>query len=530
MEQRKESIQAQILEIISKFGFWMITKNGLQGAAGYINIPNRKIYIEVLFPKDFPKTSIILNLPRDLRQNPLFFELIPQITQETQDSRIQVTQVLELIRMKLGSLQPQEIKERLLDQLDEELNFVKSIYNVKTVEGKKYHIRIFYQLEDLNFEIEINYKTYPQKPEIVYHHQLEKMIGLPQSLSILQQWNMNNPPHIVQIVQEIEHKFTAARGVEDIDKLITIKNLTVVNEKNQMLTQNLSFSALKGDIIGIFCFNKEIPFALAQVLLGKILQFTGEIRIFGKSPGKEESQEPNSFIDFHLPPKIAQMLNDSSVEEILNKYSTGLSKKVAKERINVLLSIIGLSNRRNFKLKDLSEGEKRRVIVAFSVIKPPPLLFLFEPEQGLNTTEKKRIWDTIIAINDAFAITTFVYSSKGELDRCHNILVLSPNGKQLGFGTLPQLIGELPLFKEVIVIQFNSPNPAHVDRLGELPGITFLIEERQGEKFRIFTQNDPKELIPLIFQEMGSNIYNLCREPPSLIDFVPFKWNQQKSS
>ena len=518
-EANKGSIQQEILEIVSKLGFWMMRKDGLAGCAGYIHTPNRKIYIEVLFPADYPKQPIRLNMPRDIRQHPTFQEFLPQTIKQTTSPQIHAYQVLQIIKEKITAIPAQVIKERLINELDEQYNLINSIYNIKTVEGKKYHIRIFYQLEaQMNFEVEINYKEYPKKPEIVYHHDLEKMIGSPQGLQVIRGWNMSNPPHIVQIIQEIEHKFTTAHGIEDTAKLITIRNLSLVDEQKQLLTQKISFSALKGDIIGVYCLNKQLPLALFKAISGQMSQLEGEITVFG-APASQQTTRKNEMIDFNE----IQRLGELSIEEALKEYAPDLPKKDVKSRINILLSIIGLSNRKKLKLKELSEGEHRRVIIAYSIIKLPNIIFLVEPEKGLNATEKKRIWDSIIGINDRFSSTIFVYSSSKEIKRCHNILVLSRDGRQLGFGTLTQLISEIPLQKEVIVLQLNSPNPQDVETLGRIPGLTFIIEERQGEKYRIFTKVDPNRVIPQIFQQIGKNIYNIGKEIPSLIDFVPYK-------
>ncbi len=526
--ESKSRIQKEILEIVTKLGFWMMQKNGLDGCAGYIHTPNRKIYAEVLFPSDYPRNPIVVNIPRDLRQHPTFQEFLPQTLKQTTSHHISAFQVLNLIKEKITSISAREIKERLIDELDEELNLVKSIFNVKIVAGKKYHIRIFYQLESqMNFEIEINYKDYPKKPQIIYHHDLGSIIGSPQGLQVMQRWNTSNPPHIVQIVQEVEQRFTTTQGIEDTAKLISVRNLTLVNDQNQILTHKVSFSALKGDIIGVYCLNKEIPLTLFKALSDQISQFEGEINIFGKLV-KGELKEKIELIDFDLIQKDTKKLYELSIEDILKKYAKNLPKKDIKNRINKLFSIIGLSNRRKMKFEELSEGERRRVIVAFSIINLPNIIIMIEPEKGLNATEKKRIWDTIIGINDMFSSTIFIYSSSTEIKRCHNILVLSREGRQLGFGTLSQLINELPLLKEVIVVQLKSANPQDVETIGRIPGLSFMIEERHGEKYRLFTTVDPNRVIPQIFQQIGMNIYNIRKHSPSLIDYVPYKRVQRQ--
>ncbi len=532
MDEKTESrsiIQNEMQEIINKFGFWKYDKEGaqgIQGCAGYIQAPDRKLYVEVLFPKKYPEVPIVLRLPRIMKKHSMFREL-PEIVKETASLHFNAVQVLEIIKAKIVSIPAEELKERLIDELEEELNLVRSVYNVKVVEGKKHHIRIFYQVENwVSFEIEINYRNYPEKPKIIFHRGLDKVVGSPETLQLMRNWDVHNPPHIVQVVQEIEQRFSHIYRIEDIQKRLIIKDLTLATQKNRILTQKISFSAIRGGIIGIYCLNPEIPFAIFNAFSGIGTKIEGDISIFGRPPSKGIEIEQLSFI---LPPDVAQLLDNLSIEAVLRKNAPiKRGAREIKNHIDTLLSIIGLSNRRKMKLKELAAGEKRRVFIAISAIKLPELIFIVEPEKDLNATDKKRIWDTIIGINDKFSCTFFVYSTSEEIKRCHNILVLSRDGRELGFGTLAQLIGELPLYKEVIVIQLNSPNPEHIKALGKIPDVTFMIEERPGEKYRLFTKVDPSKVIPLIFEQIGSNIYNISKESPSLVDFVPFKREQKQ--
>lgn len=528
-QTNKGLVQKEILEIVNKLGFWMMKKEGLEGCAGFIHTPDRKIYLEVLFPHSFPNEPVILNMPRDLRQHPALFEFISELIQQTKDRNMGVLEVLEAIKAKISAIPASEMKARLLDELDDELNLLSSIYNVRTVDGKKYHVRIYYQLETkLNFEVEINYKDYPKKPMIVYHHGLEKLIGLPAALEILRAWDTSNPPHIVQIVQEIERRFTSVQGISDLQRLLRINNLTIINDQNQIITQKISISVLKGDIIGIYCLNRNIPLTFFHAFHGEVNRLEGEFKIFGKDLTQIENHNV-LLVDFSRPMEGMASFEDFKIERILeNAALDSPNRKETKKRIDSLLKIIGLSNRRKLKLEELGDGEQRRIRLARSAIKNPEVILLFEPDKGLNATESTRMWDAMININDQFSTTTFIYSLSDAIARCHNILVLSREGRQLGFGTLNQLIGELPILKEVIVIQLNEPNPADVETLGSISGITFMIEERAGEKYRLFTKINPNQIIPQIFQQLGSNIYNISKEPPTLIDFVPYKRVQEQ--
>ncbi len=521
-----EIIQKEMQAIIDRFGFSRVDTEGTQTIMGFLQTRDRKFNIEISFPINYPEECITLSLPKTLEKHSMFHEL-PEIVEETASPHFSALQVLELIEAKISSIPTKDLEERFIDELEGELNIITTKYNVKSIEGKKYHIRIFYQVENwVNFDLEIDFRDYPQKPKIMIPAGLINVVGLPETLGTIQSWDVDNPNHIIEIVKEIEQRFSKIYRVDDTIRRVAVSNLTLATPKNRILTQRISFSAIRGGIIGIYCLKPEAPRAIFNAFSGIGNRIEGNISIFGKPPSMGLGIEQVTFI---LPPQEAELLEKLSIEEVLNKNAPkGKLKRDIKTLLNDFLTIIGLSNRRKLKLKDLAEGEKRRVMIAYSAIKLPEIIFLVEPAKYLNATEKKRIWDSIIGINEKFSITFFIYSTSEEIKRCHNILVLSDEGKQLGFGTLRQLIKELPLDKEVLVVQFNSPNPKDVKALEGITNLTFLIEEVPGERFRLFTKVDPNIIISQIFRKIGSNIHNLSREQPSLSDYVPYKTSQEK--
>jgi lipooligosaccharide transport system ATP-binding protein len=69
--------------------------------------------------------------------------------------------------------------------------------------------------------------------------------------------------------------------------------------------------------------------------------------------------------------------------------------KVAKERIEYLLDFLELSEKSESKIKDLSGGMKRRLVIARALLNSPRLLILDEPTTGLDPQVRHLIWDKI---------------------------------------------------------------------------------------------------------------------------------------
>lgn len=69
--------------------------------------------------------------------------------------------------------------------------------------------------------------------------------------------------------------------------------------------------------------------------------------------------------------------------------------KAAKERIEYLLDFLELSEKSDSKIKDLSGGMKRRLVIARALLNFPRLLILDEPTTGLDPQVRHLIWDKI---------------------------------------------------------------------------------------------------------------------------------------
>lgn len=76
----------------------------------------------------------------------------------------------------------------------------------------------------------------------------------------------------------------------------------------------------------------------------------------------------------------------------------GLDKEVIDGRIDEVLDIVELLDRKNAIVNTFSGGMKRRLEIARGLIHYPKVLFLDEPTTGLDPQTRAHIWDYLIKL------------------------------------------------------------------------------------------------------------------------------------
>ncbi len=180
---------------------------------------------------------------------------------------------------------------------------------------------------------------------------------------------------------------------------IRVKNL-VKKYNNSIIINNLNFEVPKGICFGILGPNGAGKTTTMQILYGKVKHEQVddyEINVFGHDPLKNELEI--KYITGIIPQEDNFDL-ELSVYQNLFIYSKfyGLSKKQASQRIESVLEFIDLKAKQNSKIRALSGGMKRRLLIARALLNNPKLLILDEPTTGLDPQVRHHIWNKLRAL------------------------------------------------------------------------------------------------------------------------------------
>ena len=147
-----------------------------------------------------------------------------------------------------------------------------------------------------------------------------------------------------------------------------------------------------------------------------------------------------------------------SMEELLELQAGyyGLKRRIAKERVGLMLEQFGLTEKRKARSRELSGGMKRRVQIAKALVHDPPILILDEPTAGVDIELRHMLWDYLKTLNNegkTILLTTHYIEEAEKL--CDEIAIIN-NGQIIKQGDTKSIIKEVSL--NTIEIEVENPN------------------------------------------------------------------------
>ena len=261
--------------------------------------------------------------------------------------------------------------------------------------------------------------------------------------------------------------------------VVTVRNISKSFGKIQAV-RNLSFSVEPGICFGFLGPNGAGKTTVMKMLYAKCIRDNNndsKMDIFGYDP------VTNELAIKYLSGVVQQENNlDDELNVIQNLmiYSKfyDIEVNAAKERIEYLLDFLELSDKSDSKIKELSGGMKRRLVIARALLNNPKLLILDEPTTGLDPQVRHLIWDKIRQLKKqetTVLLTTHYMEEAFQL--CDNLLIMH-KGQNIMEGRPKQLMKDniekyvLEMFDVEGVLQVSDDMVRDNIRVDHTPGVT----------------------------------------------------------
>lgn len=221
---------------------------------------------------------------------------------------------------------------------------------------------------------------------------------------------------------------TADRGPHDTPLAIEAQQLTR-SFGSYVAVNKLDLRIPKGTIYGFLGPNGSGKSTTIRLLTGLLTPDSGTINILGLELPRQ-AEELRRRIGY-MTQKFS-LFGDLSVQENLLFIARiyGLSGRALRPRIEALLEVYDLADKRKLLADSLSGGQKQRLALAAATIHAPELLFLDEPTSAVDPENRRDFWEKLFDLSDAG--TTILVSTHymDEAERCHYLAILETGFKR----------------------------------------------------------------------------------------------------
>ncbi len=259
--------------------------------------------------------------------------------------------------------------------------------------------------------------------------------------------------------------------------------------------RGVSFEVVEGEVFGLLGPNGAGKTTTVEILEGLRTRDRGHVRVLGLDPAnagpKLKQQLGVQLQNVALYPRLR-------VHEVIGLFGSFYGLRADTDR---LVELMGLHDRRNARISELSGGQAQRLSVALAIVNRPHLVFLDEPSTGMDPQARRNLWDIIEGFRaDGMTVVLTTHYMEEAERLCDRVAVMD-HGHIIALDTPRALVRAN--FEED-AIEFTSSNGVSVDALRELDAVSNATG--QAGSFSIFSSDIPRTMGSLLAFARGQDV------------------------
>ncbi len=234
------------------------------------------------------------------------------------------------------------------------------------------------------------------------------------------------------------------KSYKKIQTIIELKNISVFYNKRQII-ENLSLNIYKQEILGMLGPNGVGKSTIFNLITGLKDPNYGEIIINGIDVTKLPINERFTKFKLGLVPQYGGLIHDLSLIDNLKLVSEIhiKEKELRDHKINKIITQFEFESLLKIKAKNLSGGQKKKLVIAMSLMNDPKILLLDEPFAALDILTIKMLQEIIINLQTSEEISIVVCDHQArDLLNCVDRAIILSNGKIIASGSPKEVISD----------------------------------------------------------------------------------------
>lgn len=216
--------------------------------------------------------------------------------------------------------------------------------------------------------------------------------------------------------------------------LIDVKNLSFAYN-NEYILEDLSFELNEGDFLAIIGENGSGKSTLIKILLKSLKKDFGTIKILGKDIENFKDYEKIGYV-----PQVNDLSKVSfpiTTREfiVMNLYKEfgplKRPKKAQWDKVDIVLKTLGILDLKERPFRDLSGGQKQKVMIARALVSNPDIIILDEPTVGIDSKSKDEFLKLLSHLNKTHDKTILIISHEMEIVKKYVTRIVRIDNKRI---------------------------------------------------------------------------------------------------
>ena len=232
------------------------------------------------------------------------------------------------------------------------------------------------------------------------------------------------------------------KSFKNLNSIIEFKNISL-SYGNRLILDNISFKINEGQIFGMLGPNGVGKSTIFNLLTGLITPNSGTIKINNTEVTNYPVYLRTKKFKVGYVPQYGGYFNDLTLHDNLKAISEiVIDKKNSRaEKISYLISKFELDNLKDIKAKFLSGGQKKKLVIALSLLSDPKVLLLDECFAALDVLTIKMLQEIIVNLQQENRITICICDHQArDLLACVDVAMILSNGKIIAEDTPSNLV------------------------------------------------------------------------------------------
>ncbi len=228
------------------------------------------------------------------------------------------------------------------------------------------------------------------------------------------------------------------------EPIIELKNISVFYNKRQII-ENLNLNINRQEILGMLGPNGVGKSTIFNLITGLKDPNYGEIIINGINSTKLPINERFTKFKLGLVPQYGGLIHDLTLEDNLKLVSEIhiKEKDLRDQKLSKLITQFEFESLLKIKSKNLSGGQKKKLVIAMALVNDPKILLLDEPFAALDILTIKMLQEIILNLQSSEEISIVVCDHQArDLLNCVDRAIILSNGKIIASGSPKEVISD----------------------------------------------------------------------------------------